>query len=734
MTQLRRFQNCLLAMAMLALAAYAASEQQPELFAFCAPWAAAGWYLSERRGWRGMPRWLSTLILCGIIVRVIYEAANPPLSITPFMSFLAWIIILKLWDRRTVKDFGQVTTIAAFLHIGAILNSNSLAVGLILLVSVPTFVYGVMLLQLVIGEAAAGESAGAGQPADGASVGTPVSGPVPRQLAGLSIWAVVAGFFISVFVFVLVPRGIGGSAFGLIEPPSIGRVTGFSDRVELGLGGLISESQAVVMEVAVRRPDPAGAASVLEPLYLRGAVLTEYAGGQWTAPRTRRRSQMVVDRGPETSVGFTAGPRVELLVEHRASRSEGVPLFALWRPVAVQFEDELGRVVFDSNTGAFSRRGQSGPMRYRVVSAIPEPAANEAGELAPARDPLRPHGFDPAVAALATKAIADAGLEPDPERRPRSEDTRVARTLEAFLRSRCSYTLDILAAPAGVDPIAWFLTDGKQGHCEYFASALAAMLTTVGIESRVVTGYAAAEIDDASGKYVVRESNAHAWVEAEVGPDLWRTFDATPSAALERVSQRSDRLTARLWRWFDGIESAWADSIVGYNNRSVGQDVTRRLMPTGRWLADAGEEGATARRRLPAWLWGAPVALGAVIAAGVLGRSLIRWLLRRFWGRRDPRFGRGGVADGPEADLYRRTLRVLAKLGYVRPPWRPGLSFLREEFERDHPELGRLAAAAMDPAYRYWFGDRRAGRTEMAEARAALERLVRLAAAKRRGT
>ena len=57
--------------------------------------------------------------------------------------------------------------------------------------------------------------------------------------------------------------------------------------------------------------------------------------------------------------------------------------------------------------------------------------------------------------------------------------------IEAYLRSRFAYTLDLGSPPE--DPLAWFLFERQAGHCEYFASAMAVMLRTLDIPSRYVT-------------------------------------------------------------------------------------------------------------------------------------------------------------------------------------------------------------------------------------------------------
>src|SRR5438445_13833159 len=90
------------------------------------------------------------------------------------------------------------------------------------------------------------------------------------------------------------------------------------------------------------------------------------------------------------------------------------------------------------------------------------------------------------------------------------------------------YTLELpRVRPA--DSLANFLFERKQGHCEYFASAMAVMLRTLHIPSRVVNGFRTGEFNDLTGNYVVRASNAHSWVEAYFPGYGWVSFDPTPA-------------------------------------------------------------------------------------------------------------------------------------------------------------------------------------------------------------
>lgn len=81
------------------------------------------------------------------------------------------------------------------------------------------------------------------------------------------------------------------------------------------------------------------------------------------------------------------------------------------------------------------------------------------------------------------------------------------------------------------DPLLDFLFRQKVGYCTYFASALAMLGRSAGVATRMVTGYRVSEWSPIAGEYVVREKNAHAWVEAWIR-GTWRTYDPTPAREL----------------------------------------------------------------------------------------------------------------------------------------------------------------------------------------------------------
>ncbi len=89
------------------------------------------------------------------------------------------------------------------------------------------------------------------------------------------------------------------------------------------------------------------------------------------------------------------------------------------------------------------------------------------------------------------------------------------------------------------NPLDAFLFDDRQGYCQQFSGAMALLLRMGGVPARVAAGFAPGT-PLGHGRYSVRDSDAHSWVEAYFPRIGWVTFDPTPSASPAR-SQAGDR-------------------------------------------------------------------------------------------------------------------------------------------------------------------------------------------------
>lgn len=242
-----------------AMFAFAVAEESFVLA--CVLWllAATGWWLTEfTSSVKGIPRAWIIGAFCCVGLYTFLSVMEDGVVVSLFNTAIALLIGVKVWERREVRDYGQILTLTMFLAIGATLNQNSLGVGIALFIMVPTLAYGAMLCQLATGRA---------------KTSIPLAARIDPRIGRLGFVAAAAGFVISLVVFVLIPRGIsppaGFSAFGRLSGP---RVSGLSDHVRLGQGGLINESQSVVMTLRMldaeeNRSVAKGRFSIFEPAF-----------------------------------------------------------------------------------------------------------------------------------------------------------------------------------------------------------------------------------------------------------------------------------------------------------------------------------------------------------------------------------------------------------------------------------------------------------------------------------
>ncbi len=98
-----------------------------------------------------------------------------------------------------------------------------------------------------------------------------------------------------------------------------------------------------------------------------------------------------------------------------------------------------------------------------------------------------------------------------------------------YLRETIAYNDQIEAAPSGIDPVHYVLFVNQEGYCNYYASAMAVMLRSQGIPTRIVSGYAQGSFDAETSSYRVQASNAHTWVEVYFPDYGWIQFEPTAS-------------------------------------------------------------------------------------------------------------------------------------------------------------------------------------------------------------
>ncbi|HET9731015.1 MAG TPA: transglutaminase domain-containing protein, partial [Acidimicrobiia bacterium] len=160
--------------------------------------------------------------------------------------------------------------------------------------------------------------------------------------------------------------------------------------------------------------------------------------------------------------------------------------------------------------------------RFPVTAANLRAAARRAApESVLARDLQLPSSTTARTRQLAAEVTASASTPYDK-----------IQALIAWLGTHTKYSLDAPLSPSNVDVVDDFLFRSKLGWCEQIASSLVVMARSVGIPARLATGFAPGEQDPLTGRFTVRENDAHAWAEIYFPGIGWQHFDPTASVPL----------------------------------------------------------------------------------------------------------------------------------------------------------------------------------------------------------
>ena len=569
---------------------------------------------------------------------------------TSTVHLVCFLAVIKILTAKTNRDYTYVKVIAALELLAAAILSASLSF----------FAYLALFLLLAIAAFSSGEVRRSAQ-----LRGTVVRGGLaafPRRLGTLSAFLFGGILFLTAGMFFVLPRTARAALDRFV--PQRYFLPGFSNGVTLGQIGEIKKSSVPVMHIQ------SFGDGLLEVRW-RGATLARFDGRRWDNPGPNRDIALEIEHGvliankvydrPPTHPGRSLKYTVQM------SDIGTDTLFFAGTPQTISIN--LPFVTFVPASGSFKivppHRGDR--VTYGVYSFLEDEAAPVESTPEPLskmerRELLALPPLDARIAPLAREMAAGA-----------PGDMEKARQIESRLRRDYGYTLELLPREVP-DPLANFLFERRKGHCEYFASAMAVMLRTLGIPSRLVTGFQSGVYNPLTHLQVVRASDAHSWVEAWITGRGWTTFDPTPPDPRAAAAG----MGARMSMFFDAAEQFWQDWVVSY-------DLDQQNL-----LASRMDESARSLRfqwfeRSLLWTqqaaesvlrYAAALATGAVllILFVLFGPMAAEWWRGRLRVRRLAR-GEGVASDATL--LYQRMLRQLARRGIQKPPWLTPVEFAR---------------------------------------------------------
>jgi transglutaminase-like putative cysteine protease len=464
-----------------------------------------------------------------------------------------------------------------------------------------------------------------------------------RKLFTLSSHLLLQALPMMLLLFVLFPR-ISGPLWGLPEDAH-SSTTGISDSMTLGNISQLIESDEIAFRVKFDGDRPPASAR-----YWRGPVLWQTDGTTW-----RELSYSTAKTTPPDVVMHDQPYQYTTTLEPHNQRW----LFALDFPNQIP-ANVPSHFTYDGELRSLK------PINQRVQLAL---TSSIEYQLNPTQDRYLEHALQlPNNKHPRTRELALTWKSTylDPE-------ALIQHALSYFNENAFFYTLS--PAQLGGDTIDNFMFETREGFCEHYAASFTILMRAAGIPARVVTGYLGGEINPVDDYLIVRQRDAHAWVEVWLEGEGWKRIDPTSAVSEERIQQgintllpagfnapallpNSDRLLS-IWQTlknnWDALDNSWNQWVLAYGPELQKQVLEKLGMSSPNW------------QTMALWL-GYGLALFSISLAVFLFKTTSR--------------------KSPLIRVYEQFCQKAEKAGYARLPHQGPLAFATQ-LKRQYPDMSQ---------------------------------------------
>ena len=282
------------------------------------------------------------------------------------------------------------------------------------------------------------------------------------------------------------------------------------------------------------------------------------------------------------------------------------------------------------------------------------------------------------------------------------EPIDLAQALERELRSSAyHYETDMHDVDCGTMSTAECFAKVKRGFCQWYAPTMVVVLRNLGIPARIAQGFLPGTRDKATATEVIRNNNAHAWVEVYFPGYDWVRFDPT-----------GGNLPGQAAPLPQGAADASPPPAPSFGSAGPFATLRERDIPE----RDPGGEGASGVVR-------SGNVVGPLVAVGILLLVVVSLVAFLAW-RRGPR----GATSADAA--YGMVTRIASRLGFGPRPNQTVYEYagtLGDVLPDVRPELHTVAHAKVESIYaREVLGAERLQRVREAQRRLRVS-LLRLA-------
>lgn len=540
----------------------------------------AGWRWLAQSGRVRLPgRWLRTGIML-VLIGVYVGTVQGRFTVDTAASFFVLAVGLKWLETRSARDFYVLFFILVYLAAVNFLFQQDILWALLTFAAIACLLVGLQVLN---------------------APDLPGSLKAGWKRLGLLTLKTLP---VVVLLFVFFPRMAPLWSVPLVSGEAR---SGISDTMRPGDISNLAQSSERAFRVSFGGPIPE-----YRDRYWRGLILDHLDGETWRQRERepfQRPGRVAVDGG----IGALASNQYDVLMEPTDQRWA----FSLENSIAVSDN------VFDAGEDLFRfRRPADSPVRYRL--AIAPGQTSPEGELSQAarqRYLQLPEGGNPRARALANELAGQY-----------SPVQVVNELMQRFRNEEYYYTLRPPAMPNdGVDTL---LFEEQRGFCAHYAGAATFVFRAAGIPSRVVVGYQGGDAGAGGDYLIVRQYDAHAWVEVWLEGRGWVRVDPTAAIAPDRIEfglreamaeegsflennltspQRYGDLAVLQWAslQLDRINYHWQRWVVGYQGQSQMNFMSR--LPGGIGLKELGY--------ITAGLVGLALLVAGLVSALSMGRG-----------------------------------------------------------------------------------------------------------------
>ena len=630
---------------------------------------------------------LATLFLFVGIIDFFFLSNSFLLSVAHFLLGLQGLRLLAI---KTVRENLGSVLLSSLM----ILSASTLAVEwtffVMLFLFLPTVIWTLILQNFISEAERVQESSGS------LREGSLAWGKIIHPMRLSSLIAFLVAILCCIFVFIVFPRfNFQGFRGRFLQPV---HKSGFTKQVDLKKSGKIFSDDSIVMRVELNPDDYPKWIG-----YLRGSILDKFNGITWQKSTTDL--NRLHNNGQNEFIVGKRIPNPEAIVRQSIylESMESSVLFAA--PKAFLYRVDRPFLVQAGDSTIQRPFGDAWRMHYEVESVLEGPYEEDQRRLYTRRRVNKRIG-------LKERSLLSLSPEMEKIQTLAQEITASSKTplhaaalISRYLSTNYKYTLNV-GNRNNESPLDSFLFEKKEGHCEYFASAMSVMLRSLDVPSRLVTGFYSKEWNERGHYIVVRMKHAHSWVEAFIEPYGWIEFD--PSPIVWDTDSPQSPVFRRFSEIMDFMNLRWNRYVLSYD--------LQRQIQIGRAVMSRSRQVSS---RLDGWL-------GSF-------KGAFQWYQRRLQGREDsrPSFSkklllgpiggliilvsvvvfvfilRGKSARQSRVWFYTPLLAQLEKRGGKKPLFqtlREFIEAIREKMQGSQPDVDYLSnlyyQARFDPAYR----------------------------------